>query len=291
MSKKSAKSASEISGNTKQKSPKKPKENMRYCFTLNNYTEDELNKIINSAKSASFKYIIGREVGEQGTPHLQGYINMSPHKKSCSSFIKWLDNERIHIEPCKGSESQNVKYCSKDGKFESNFYEAPEPLEIIDEMLEWMKELENILLEKANKRAVYWIWEPIGGVGKSSFAKYLCHKYKATYIDEGKKADLINIIYNIKDINSKSIIVIDIPRDNGNKISYKAIEQIKNGMICNTKYETGMKLFNSPHVIIFSNSYPEIEKLSLDRWKIGEIKDKKLVWQTLTPTPNSGVAV
>ena len=69
----------------------------------------------------------------------------------------------------------------------------------------------------------------------------------------------------------KSVIVIDVPRDNGNTVSYKAIEQIKNGMICNTKYETGMKLFNSPHIIIFANMPPEEHKLSADRWKIFEI--------------------
>ena len=49
-------------------------------------------------------------------------------------------------------------------------------------------------------------------------------------------------------------------------------------MICNTKYETGMKLFNSPHLIVFSNFYPDTDKLSADRWKIALINESKLVW-------------
>ena len=97
-------------------------------------------------------------------------------------------------------------------------------------------------------------------------------------LTKAKKSDLINIIYNIKEVTSKSIIAIDVPRDNGNNVSYKAIEQIKNGMICNTKYETGMKLFNSPHLIVFSNFYPDTDKLSADRWKIALINESKLVW-------------
>jgi hypothetical protein len=39
-----------------------------------------------------------------------------------------------------------------------------------------------------------------------------------------------------------------------------------------------MKLFNSPHLIVFSNFYPEKDKLSDDRWKIGEIIDNKIIW-------------
>ena len=105
----------------------------------------------------------------------------------------------------------------------------------------WIAEIIDIINEDANKQTVHWYWEPVGDVGQSKFFKYLCHKDNAIYIDEANKADLINIIYNVKDLNSDYIIVIDIPRDNFNNVNYKAIEQIKNGMICNTKYGTGIK--------------------------------------------------
>jgi hypothetical protein len=58
---------------------------------------------------------------------------------------------------------------------------------------------------------------------------------------------------------------------NQNKVSYSSIECIKNGMITNTKYETGFKVFNPPHVVVFSNFPPDEEKLSADRWNIKEI--------------------
>lgn len=64
------------------------------------------------------------------------------------------------------------------------------------------------------------------------------------------------------------IVIWDLPRNNGNKISYDAIESVKNGMICNTKFETGTKIFDPPHIIIFSNEQPEEENLSKDRWNI-----------------------
>jgi len=66
-------------------------------------------------------------------------------------------------------------------------------------------------------------------------------------------------------------MIIDVPRDNGNNISYKAIESIKNGMIYSPKYEGGYKLFNSPHIIVFANQAPQQERLSSDRWVITQI--------------------
>lgn len=269
---------SENQGNTIPDSSKRSKEVKKFCFTYNNYTPENVDKLTNSLNTLG-NWVFGYEVGESGTPHLQGYINLKG-KKSLSSLIKCVGIKEIHFEVCKGSEKHNIDYCTEDGNWVSNFVTKPEPLDILNEFDPWMVDLIEICKLKADKRHVYWIHEPIGGVGKSSFCKYLCHKYGATYIDEGKKSDLINIIFNLKEITSKSIICIDVPRDNGNKVSYKAIEQIKNGMICNTKYETGMKLFNSPHLIVFCNYPPEFDKLSVDRWKCFEIVDKKL-----SPTP------
>lgn len=91
------------------------------------------------------------------------------------------------------------------------------------------------------------------------------------FIDEGKKGDLMNCIFNQDMDKDNTIVVFDIPRDNGNNVSYKSIESIKNGMIFNSKYETGYKLFNPPHLIVFANSPPDKSRLSSDRWKITQL--------------------
>lgn len=245
---------------------------LHWFFTFNNYTSDDIETLETFFDNFCHKYCFQEEIGEAGTPHLQGI--MSLHKRS-----RWSEfglPQGIHWEkPINLTKA--YKYCCKNDTriagtlphVKNYVYEAP--LKIINILKPWMVEIIDIVSKPANDRKVHWRWETIGGVGKSSFAKYLCHKYKAIYIDEGKKSDIINLIYKLKTINENSIIVIDIPRDNGNKVSYKAIEQIKNGMICNTKYETGMRLFNSPHIIIFSNYVPEEAKLSADRWDIKQI--------------------
>lgn len=81
-----------------------------WCFTLNNYTPEEEEVI----QSTDCRYLIyGREVGEQGTPHLQGYIYYDEAKTMTS--VKKKLSKRVHLEVAKGSVSDNVKYTSKDG--------------------------------------------------------------------------------------------------------------------------------------------------------------------------------
>ena len=57
--------------------------------------------------------VVGVEVGENGTPHLQGYIRT----KKCLRFnaIKSIIGKRAHIEQARGTELENDDYCRKDG--------------------------------------------------------------------------------------------------------------------------------------------------------------------------------
>lgn len=56
--------------------------------------------------------IYGREVGENGTPHLQGYVTFKSQKKF-STLKRW--NDRIHWEKAIKPHGANINYCEKDG--------------------------------------------------------------------------------------------------------------------------------------------------------------------------------
>lgn len=59
-----------------------------YVFTLNNYTEDEVCGITENFINGEIVYLaIGTEVGEKGTPHLQGFFKLIK-KVSIVSVIK-----------------------------------------------------------------------------------------------------------------------------------------------------------------------------------------------------------
>lgn len=87
-----------------------------WVFTLNNYTEEEVEFISSLVDSGSVKYLcFGKEVGEGGTPHLQGYFELATRGRL--STCKELVSARGHFEKRRGSQQQAVDYCKKDGVF------------------------------------------------------------------------------------------------------------------------------------------------------------------------------
>lgn len=60
-------------------------------------------------------YIYGKETGESGTPHLQGYVELAS-RVTFNKLSKYLNG--FHIESRKGTSQQAIQYCSKDGEVE-----------------------------------------------------------------------------------------------------------------------------------------------------------------------------
>lgn len=89
-----------------------------YCFTLNNWTQDEYDNLLNVNRKQVSYLVIGKEVGDKKeTPHLQGYIRFY-NAKTFDQAKKFLNNDRLHIEATKGTPSQNIAYCTKDEDYE-----------------------------------------------------------------------------------------------------------------------------------------------------------------------------
>lgn len=86
-----------------------------YVFTLNNYSEDEYANISRICENESRFAIVGKEVGESGTAHLQGYIIFKRSYRFDTIKNRYLP--RCHIEVAAGSTDANIRYCSKDGNF------------------------------------------------------------------------------------------------------------------------------------------------------------------------------
>lgn len=79
-------------------------------FTLNNYTEEEEASV---ALLGAQYTVYGKEVGESGTPHLQGYVYFKS-QRTLESLKKRIP--RAHWEIRKGSHEQAREYCVKDGQ-------------------------------------------------------------------------------------------------------------------------------------------------------------------------------
>lgn len=128
----------------------------------------------------------------------------------------------------------------------------------------WQAAAIKILLQQSS-RQILWVVDPEGNAGKSWLCDYLDANYSAFVWGTGKKSD-IAFAYSFQ-----PIVAFNFVRSNEDTVSYDIIEQMKDGRIQSTKYESVVKKRRDIKVICFSNFQPDRKKLSKDRWVIMEI--------------------
>lgn len=83
-----------------------PTQSMNWCFTVNNPTADD------KPLEWECNFVIYQlETGEDGTPHLQGYVEFGKYKRL--SGAKKV-NRRAHWEMRAGTQQQAIDYCTKE---------------------------------------------------------------------------------------------------------------------------------------------------------------------------------
>ncbi len=239
---------------------------IRWCFTLNNYTDQEISSIVPIFREFCKIAFYSKEIGESGTPHLQGYCEFKSKKRPVSVFGSIT--KRISWRKAKGDMRSNLNYCSKDNPLDFSIG-IPKPVRTITTNMfyNYQQEIYNIIQEIPDDRSINWYWETEGKTGKSSFTKYLCVHHGAIVLN-GKATNCFNAVLEYMKTNNGNapeIIIFDIPRSQADYISYQAIEKIKDGCFYSGKYEGGMCLFNPPHIICFANDYPNTSAMSQDR--------------------------
>lgn len=134
---------------------------LAYCATLNNYSEDDVATL--RTPNSRLKYIIvGHEVGESGTPHLQIYFQLEKQTK-LTTIKNWGGPfARMHFEAARGTDVQASDYCKKEG----NYFElgsrtpmgkkgARNDLEELQKSIREGKSYEEICEEHFDKAAKY----------------------------------------------------------------------------------------------------------------------------------------
>lgn len=130
----------------------------------------------------------------------------------------------------------------------------------------WQQIVLDMVAQEPHDRQVLWIYDPAGGQGKSHLAKHLVDAHGAFYSNGGKATDIMHAY------NGERIVIFDYVRDSQEYVGYGPIEQLKNGICFSPKYESGMKRYDVPHVMIFANFMPDQTKMSADRWVIVELE-------------------
>lgn len=263
-----------------------------FTITFNNYGSQDVSDLTDFVEKNCTKYLLAYEVGESGTPHIQGFMCFKS-QRSFSAVTKWRGYserlKRAHIEVMRGSVKQNIKYCSKEDNIfcvsDGLLKEAPAKSKFQQMVIkrcmkrykdvkwrDWQQEIVDLLKTEPDERSIYWYWEPEGRVGKSFLSKYLVLTLPGVILCEGKTADVFNqVLQSMQNEILPEVIILDVPKTSSGYINLSCLEKLKNGCIYSGKYEGGTCVFPNPHVIVFANVEPNYDAMSRDRWKIRRI--------------------
>jgi hypothetical protein len=295
-----------------------------WIFTLNNYTNDDTVRLRALDGNETIEYLIfGREVGENGTPHFQGFVRFSTKKRLRG--VQSLIGRNCHFEVSK-SPTKAITYCKKDGDFEefgeyvSNQGKRTdrEELELVkQEIVEgnfdidyyiehythtwaryekillryiemnrkvkrldakplrvWQAKLWRYLDGPPSDRKVKFIIDPQGNTGKSWFARYYEeNSHKKVQLLTSSKHENLAYAYKV----DTNVLFMDVPRSKYEYLSFDFLESVKNGCLFSGKYASCTKRFDTPHVVVFMNQMPPMDKLSTDRYDVEVITNSDCV--------------
>lgn len=233
----------------------------RFSVTLP-YEEIEASQLSQHLNVFCKSFTFQGEIGESGYKHWQIELSLQT-KLKMQEFKNLLGFNKAHIEPTKNYFAAK-NYCSKsETRIEGPYTEKTTFLKTIEKLRPWQQTCLDLLLSPPDDRTIYWYYDPTGNKGKTQFCKYMAVKHGAIVLNNGAFKDLACALPD-----NPKMVLFNFPRSIEGAVNYGAIECIKDGMIFSAKYESKMKLFNSPHIVIMCNFLPRTEEMSMDRWKI-----------------------
>lgn len=121
----------------------------RWCFTINNWEQSDTNALqtlIDNAQQSRLRYIIySEEVGENGTPHYQGFVIFTSNKRF--NWVRAALGGRAHVELAVASSQAAADYCRKEGAHNivefGDFPDPPGTRSDLEEFHAWCQALDH----------------------------------------------------------------------------------------------------------------------------------------------------
>lgn len=225
--------------------------------------DEEKNIIIEWCKNNCKKWVFQKEKGEEkGYIHWQIKISLAGKQRAATlseNFIikgqKWLPSSLNGMHSFSYVMKQTTRMLGPwSDKDEEDMIITSDMEKVMRTPKKCQTELESFIDNYTMDTRVHLIIDPVGQVGKSSWAKFMQFKKKAIYVplmsDSGK---MMNYLANRP---FYGCYILDIAR-NTNRSKYKdmwtAVENIKAGMIWDWRYKSTNKMISPPCVIITCN--------------------------------------
>jgi hypothetical protein len=261
------------------------------------YNADEMTPqdLIDILKPVAKKFVFQLEKGDTGYLHYQGRMSLIKKRRKFEA-LKLFEKPPNYFEPTVSQEHKKTAfYCMKKDTRVGDIYTDQDLPPVLTRQVAEIKQLypfQQQIVDDAktwNKRTVNLVWCPDGNKGKTTLVQY-CRAYKIGRplppVNDAK--DLLRIVCCVP---VSRMYLFDMPRAmKKEKLSqfFTAVESIKDGYAYDDRYEFKEKIFDCPNIWIFTNTIPQTELLSKDRWKIWTItEDKTLTTDLFTEDQNA----
>lgn len=211
------------------------------------------------------KFVVGIEKGKSGLRHYQIRLETSD-----PDFFNRF-HAQIPQANIREAESHSLEYERKEGRF----WKYDDNHDILVCRFGKPKEEQERALErlrKTNDREIVVWYDQQGKIGKSWLCAHLWENGKCYYVPPYTSSPLAMV----QDLASDYIkhgwrdyVVIDIPRSwKWTDTLVTALESIKDGLIKEMRYSSETVNIRGCKVLVMTNTMPQLDALSLDRWII-----------------------
>lgn len=252
------------------------------CFDFRWNGEDITPEMIKKwLKGIAKRFVFQREVGDSGYNHYQGRLSLVKKRRKHEA-LRLFENPPNYFEPTTNKEYQSgdAFYQTKiDTRVEGPWKDTDEEVYVprqVREMGELRPFQQSIVndVDKWDKRTINLVYCKSGNKGKSSLVSYM----RAMKLGRALPPvnDFKDLLRMVCDLPTSKLYLFDMPRAlNKDKMYqfYSAVEMIKDGYAYDDRYSFKEKVFDCPNIWIFCNVLPDLNLLSMDRWKIWDIDD------------------
>ena len=205
------------------------------------------------------------------------------HNQTNDVRARCLQNHKLYLEKIELGkqvatiiENGEVAYeslCKMD-KEAFDIYRKYLKVDISDVVLHKWQEEGMKFFNSPTERQVIWITDTHGGKGKTFFQKYVVgyfgQRRVATLDLRVKHANACNVLKKLPLATIDIFLFNDVRSQSGEDLNlYRLLEDIKDGQATTSKYDNDNIQFKTPNtVMIFSNKYPNLKKLTNDRWLV-----------------------
>lgn len=227
-------------------------------------------------------YIFQLEKGKKAeTPHFQCNLRLKEKMTMTKLRLSLRSNLRefyaggcMTIRPTHDLKKANF-YCMKEDTRVAGPWLFPSDIYIGQDLIKkfhpWQESLFGLLMSSPDDRKIPLVCDPTGNKGKSIFAKTLGYRHGACVIPLGLTSAQMKaaIVGN----GPKKIYILDLPRNNKSfREIFDTIEETKRGFVISSFQGKLKELYMSrPHVICFTNEFPDLGLLSFDMWDLYQI--------------------